>query len=71
MTEVSEDDVLADRRAWASGPEVLEIRLDPEHTLLFNPVGDGSPAVLNQAAYDIFSRFKAPASPRDILAAQP
>ena len=61
---------LADDRAWASGPEVLEIRLDPEHTLLFNPVGDGSPAVLNQAAYDIFSRFKAPASPRDILAAQ-
>ena len=62
-------EALADDRAWASGPEVLEIRLDSEHTLLFNPVGDGSPAVLNQAAYDIFSRFKAPASLRDIVAA--
>ena len=69
MTGVSDAVALADDRAWASGPEVLEIRLDPEHTLLFNPVGDGSPAVLNQAAYDIFSRFKAPASLRDIVAA--
>ena len=69
ITGVSDAEALADDRAWASGPEVLEIRLDPEHTLLFNPVGDGSPAVLNQAAYDIFSRFKAPASLRDIVAA--
>jgi uncharacterized protein len=67
---VSAATALADDRAWASGPEVLEIRLDPEHMLLFNPVGDGNPAVLNQAAYGIFRRFKAPASLREILAAR-
>ncbi len=52
---------LVDGQAWATAPETVEINLDPEHTLLFNPVGDGEPAVVNAAAYDIFRRFNRPA----------
>lgn len=62
---------LADDRAWACAPEVVEIRLDPEHVLLFNPVGEGSPAVLNKLAYRFFRRFAEPTTVRDAVANRP
>ena len=62
---------LADDRAWTCAPEVVEIRLDQEHMLLFNPVGEGSPAVVNELAYRIFRRFAEPAMVRDVVASRP
>lgn len=63
--------VLADDRTWTCAPEVVEIRIDPEHILLFNPVGDGSPVVVNELAYRIFRRFTEPATVRDIMTSRP
>jgi uncharacterized protein len=56
--------------AWTCAPEVVEIQLDAEHTLLFNPVGDGSPAVVNGLAHRIFRRFAESASLPDVIAAE-
>lgn len=39
------------------GREVLEIQLDPEHRLLFNPVGRGGVVVLNKPAQRIYRRL--------------
>jgi uncharacterized protein len=64
-------DILADDRAWTCAPEVVEIRLDPEHMLLFNPVGDGSPAVVNELSYRIFRQFSEPATVHDVAASRP
>jgi uncharacterized protein len=68
---VSAATMLADDRTWSCAPEVVEIQLDPEHTLLFNPVGDGSPAVVNEPAYRIFRRFAEPATVRDLMESRP
>src|ERR1700722_4893407 len=51
---------LADDRTWSCAPEVVEIRLDPQHMLLFNLIGDGSPAVVNEVAYRVFRHFNEP-----------
>ena len=59
---------LADDRAWTCAPEVVEIRLDPGHVLLFNPIGEGSPAVVNELAYCIFRHFAEPVTVRDVVA---
>jgi uncharacterized protein len=62
---------LGDDRAWTCAPEVVEIRLDPEHLLLFNPVGDGSPAVVNALAYSVFRGFADPTTVRAVAASPP
>lgn len=49
-------------KAWVSGAEVVRIRLDPDHVVLFNPLGSGGTAVLNELALEIFDRFARPAS---------
>jgi uncharacterized protein len=54
-------DAPIDGHTWSTAPETVEISLDPEHTLLFNPVGDGEPVVVNATAYGIFHRFDRPA----------
>jgi uncharacterized protein len=43
----------ADTSRWACGRDVVEIQIDSEHKLLFNPVGRGGVVVLNQPAYRI------------------
>lgn len=45
---------------WIRGREVLEIQLDAEHRLLFNPVGRGGVVVLNQSAQEIFDCLRQP-----------
>jgi uncharacterized protein len=62
---------LADDRAWTCAPEVIEIRLDLQHTLLFNPIGEGSPVVVNELAYRIFRQFAEPTTVRDALTGRP
>jgi uncharacterized protein len=62
---------LTDDREWTCEPEVVEIRLDPEHILLFNPVGKGSPAVVNELAHRIFRRFAEPATVREVVVTRP
>jgi uncharacterized protein len=57
---------LIDGPAWSAAPGTVEISLDPEHTLLFNPVGDGEPVVVNATAYGIFHRFARPAGLSDV-----
>ncbi len=68
---ISPATVLADDRMWTCAPEVVEIRLDPKHMLLFNPVGEGSPVVVNELAYRIFRRFTEPTTVRDVVAGRP
>jgi uncharacterized protein len=51
---------LADPAPWIRGREVLEIPLDLEHQVLFNPMGRGGPVVVNQPAQRLFRRFQSP-----------
>jgi uncharacterized protein len=63
--------VLGDMSSWVCGREVAEIRLDPDHQLLFNPVGRGGAVVVNEPAHRIFRCFQQPATFRDVQAAWP
>jgi uncharacterized protein len=60
-------EAMTDTNPWVCGPEVLAIRVDSEHTVLFNPVGHGGVVVVNDLAYRIFNRFQRPAAPGDAL----
>ncbi len=51
---------MADESTWARGQEIIEMRLDPRHWLLFNPVGNGGVVVLNEPALGIFAGFRHP-----------
>lgn len=51
---------------WVGGREVVEIQLDDEHRLLFNPMGHGAVAVVDNAAYEIFRAFRQPATLSDV-----
>ncbi len=62
---------MADTSHWIRGPEVLEIPVDPEHKLLFNPVGRGGAVVVNESAHRIFNCFRRPAAPGDVLKGWP
>jgi len=61
----------ADERAWVSGRHVLEMSLDPEHTLLFNPLGHGGVVVVNDEARGMFRSFAKPARLAEVQAAWP
>jgi uncharacterized protein len=63
--------VLGDMSQWVCGREVLEIPLDPEHQLLFNPVGRGGAVVVNEPAYRFFRSFQRPATFREAQATHP
>ncbi len=43
--------VLGDTSRWVCGREVVVIQLDPDHQLLFNPVGRGGAVVVNEPAH--------------------
>ena len=53
-------EAMADESTWTRGDEITEMRLDPGHWLLFNPVGNGGVVVLNEPARGIFARFQHP-----------
>jgi len=59
---------MTDTGRWVRGREVVEIPLDREHQVLFNPVGRGGVVVVNQPAQRIFRCFQQPAAFRDVLA---
>lgn len=45
---------------WVCGQEVKEIPLENDHYVLFNPVGTGGAAVVNEPALRLFQRFARP-----------
>lgn len=49
-----------DTRRWVCGKDVVEIPIDQEHRLLFNPVGRGGVVAINATAHDIFRSFERP-----------
>lgn len=67
MAGLTPTDAMTDLNRWVCGHEVLAIRVDSEHTVLFNPVGHGGIVVVNDLAYQIFNRFKRPTRPGDAL----
>lgn len=58
-----------DAQYWVSGRDVVAIRLDHEHHLLFNPSGRGGMAVVNEVAHRIFLSVSEPATIADVRAA--
>ena len=56
---------------WIRGREVIEMNLDGEHRLLFNPVGRGGAVVVNLAALQILQCLDHPATWPDVRAAAP
>jgi uncharacterized protein len=56
---------------WMRDREVIELALDPEYRLLFNPFGAAGAVVLNGFAHDIFSCFEQPITLRDIKVTWP
>jgi uncharacterized protein len=60
-----------DPRRWVRATGVVEIGLDPEHRLLFNPAGRGGAVVVNEPAHQIFSSFSEPTTIRDAQAGWP
>jgi uncharacterized protein len=43
-----------DPRGWVQGEHVVDLRLDDEHQLLFNPAGQGGVAVVDERAHGIY-----------------
>lgn len=64
-------DAADDTREWVCGSEVSQLRLDPDHTLLFNPLGSGGVVVVDEAALAIFLRFAVPAAPAQVRRESP
>ncbi len=63
--------VLGDMSRWVCGREVVDIQLDPDHRLLFNPVGRGGAVVVNESAHRIFRCFQQPITFRAARASCP
>ena len=62
---------MSDTASWVAGREVVEIRLDRDHQVLFNPVGRGGVVVVNEPAHRIFRRFQQPATRAEMHSACP
>src|SRR5215472_13333013 len=60
-----------DTRRWVRGRDVVEMRLDPEHQLLFNPLGHGGVVVANEPAPRVSRGSQHPATDSDGKAAGP
>jgi uncharacterized protein len=56
---------------WVRGREVVDLSLDEDHRLLFNPVGRGGVVVLNEAAHAVYRLFRRPATLAEARAAWP
>jgi uncharacterized protein len=62
---------MPDSSTWICGPEILEIQLDPDYKILFNPVGRGGVVVVNEPVHQIFRSFKRSATLREVRAMWP
>src|SRR5260370_23710993 len=60
-----------DARRWVAGDDVLDMRLDDDHQLLFNPSGRGGIAVVNDLAHRIFRSIAQSSTLEDVRAAWP
>ena len=49
-----------DETHWVRGRDVVELALDSEHRILFNPVGHGGVVVVNEPANRIVASFRQP-----------
>lgn len=49
------------------GSEIYAMRLDSSYRLLFNPLGHSGVVVVNESAFDLFTRFKQPVSINEAL----
>lgn len=49
--------------------DVLELRVDDEHSALFSPFGNGGIVLVNEAALGIFQQFDTPATAADVVLA--
>jgi uncharacterized protein len=56
---------------WVSSRDALDIALDVEHRMLFNPAGHGGVVVVDEPAYRVFRSFARPADVRDARLAWP
>jgi uncharacterized protein len=62
---------MSDSGRWVRGRDVVEIQLDNEHRLLFNPLGHGGVVVVNDQAHRIFQTFQQPATFQDVQGSWP
>jgi len=56
---------------WIRGREVIEMNLDDEYRLLFNPVGNGGAVVVNHEAQQILRCFDNPVTWKEVRATVP
>src|SRR5262249_3395819 len=63
--------VPSDSRRWVRSEHVVDMRVDQDHMLLFNPAGRGGVAVVNDRAYDIFASVQQPTTIADAQRAWP
>jgi uncharacterized protein len=57
--------------SWIRSANVFEMRLDPDHQLLFNPIGRGGIVVVNELAHHVFRCFQQSATRLDVEANAP
>jgi uncharacterized protein len=63
-------DISVDTR-WVRAREVVELPLDLEHRILFNPLGSGGVVVVNSQAHTIFQYFARPMTFGDVARSRP
>lgn len=63
--------VFDEERRWVRAPQVAEIQVDPEHTLLFNPLGPGGVTVVNQGGLELFRCFARAVTVADVRQSWP
>jgi uncharacterized protein len=56
---------------WVTGRDALDMALDVEHRVLFNPVGSAGVVVVNEPAHQVFRSFTRPAGVPDARVAWP
>ena len=54
--------VMAEETPWVRARELVEFRLDTDHHLLFNPLGRGGVAVVNEPARRVLGCFQRPST---------
>lgn len=64
-------EALIDASRWVRDPEILELRLDPDHHVLFNPLARGGVVVVNEAARHVLDLFRRPATVGEARGAWP
>ena len=67
----TDPEVIGDTDLWIRGREVVEVRVDDEHQVLFNPLGRGGAVIVNRQAHQIYDSFRHPATFRDVRIAWP